>query len=169
MIAGPPSAGATAADVFLSVRTKRAGAVKGEAKAAGHETEIAVDGFHFGLRASTAVGSTQATARRQYEQLRVVKRLDSATTSLLSALATNDEVKTATLSLRKAAGGQEDFFTITLENARVTSSSIDCDAHGNVVETIELAFTKIEVAYRAQQASGIAGASFTFDDELLPS
>lgn len=154
-----------AADVFLSVKTKRAGAVKGEAVAKGHDTHIVLDGFHFGVRASSAIGSGQATARRQYDSLRVVKRLDSATTSLLSALTTNDEVSEATLSLRKAAGGQEDFFTIKLGQARVVSSEIDCDEGGNAVERVELAFAKIEIAYRLQKGSGIAGATSVFNDE----
>jgi type VI secretion system secreted protein Hcp len=157
---------ATFADVFLFVKTKRAGAVKGEAVAKGHDTHIALDGFHFGVRASSAIGSGQATARRQYDSLRVFKRLDSATTSLLSALVTNDEVKEATLSLRKAAGGQDDFFTIKLEQARVVSCDIDCDERGNAIETIELAFAKIEVAYRVQTGLGIAGGTNTFSDEF---
>lgn len=164
----PAPLDAVAADVYLSVRAKRAGAVKGESKAASHVAEIVVAGFRFGLKSSSAIGSTQATARRQYDQLTVVKRLDSATTALMSALATNDEIKEAKLSLRKPGAGQDDFFTITLENARVTSLTVDCDERGNAVETVLLAFTKIEVAYRAQTPHGIAGATSTFDDEILP-
>jgi type VI secretion system secreted protein Hcp len=165
MIASPGDA--VAADVFLAVTTKRAGAVKGEGVAKGHQAEIGVTGFHFGVSASSAVGSGQATSRRQYETLTVVKRLDSATTPLLSALATNDEVRQAKLSLRKPGDGQDDFFTITVSNARVTSVAIDCDEGGNAVERVEIAFTKIDVAYRVQTALGIAGATSTFSDEFV--
>ena len=156
---------AKSADVYLSVKTKRAGVVKGEASNKGHETDITLDGFHFGVRAASAIGSGQATSRRQYDLLRVVKRLEAATTSLLAALATNDEVKEAILSLRKAAGGQDDFFTIKLEQARVVSSEIDCDDTGNAVERVEIAFAKIEVVYRTQKGTGIAGVANTFSDE----
>jgi type VI secretion system secreted protein Hcp len=159
-----PAAGA---DAYLSVRTKRAGELKGEVSAKGHEHSIEVHGFQFGVAASSAIGSGQATARRQYKYLIVVKRLDSSSTSLMSALATNDEVKELKLALRKPGIGQEDFFTITLTAARVVGVDLDFDAGGKAVERASFAFTKIDVEYRVQGADGILGAASTFTDELL--
>jgi type VI secretion system secreted protein Hcp len=155
------------ADAYLSVRTKRAGELKGEVSAKGHENSIEVHGFEFGVAASSAIGSGQATARRQYKHLVVMKRLDSSSTSLLSALATNDEVKELKLALRKPGDGQEDFFTITLAGARVVGVDLDFDAGGDAVERASFAFTKIDVEYRVQGANGILGAASTFTDELL--
>ena len=155
------------ADAYLSVRTKRAGELKGEVSAKGHENSIEVHGFEFGVAASSAIGSGQATARRQYKHLVVTKRLDSSSTSLMSALATNDEIKELKLSLRKPGLGQEDFFTITLSGARVVGLDIDFDAGGETVERASFAFTKIDVEYRVQGADGILGAASTFADELL--
>ena len=63
---------AAGADAYLSVRTKRAGKLKGEVSAKGHEHSIEVHGFQFGVAASSAIGSGQATARRQYKHLIVV-------------------------------------------------------------------------------------------------
>jgi len=159
-----PAAGA---DAYLSVRTKRAGELKGEVSAKGHENSIEVHGFEFGVAASSAIGSGQATARRQYKHLVVMKRLDSSSTSLLSALSTNDEVKELKLALRKPGDGQEDFFTITLAGARVVGVDLDFDAGGDAVERASFAFTKIDVEYRVQGANGILGAASTFTDELL--
>ena len=159
-----PAAGA---DAYLSVRTKRAGELKGEVSAKGHENAIEVHGFEFGVAASSAIGSGQATARRQYKHLVVMKRLDSSSTSLLSALSTNDEVKELKLALRKPGDGQEDFFTITLAGARVVGVDLDFDASGETVERASFAFTKIDVEYRVQGANGILGAASTFTDELL--
>ena len=158
---------ATGADAYLSVRTKRAGELKGEVSAKGHENSIEVHGFQFGVAASSAIGSGQATARRQYKHLVVLKRLDSSSTSLMSALATNDEVKELKLSLRKPGDGQEDFFTITLASARVVGVDLDFDESGEAVERASFAFTKIEVEYRVQGADGVLGAASTFTDELL--
>ena len=155
------------ADAYLSVRTKRAGELKGEVSAKGHENSIEVHGFEFGVAASSAIGSGQATARRQYKHLVVMKRLDSSSTSLLSALSTNDEVKELKLALRKPGDGQEDFFTITLAGARVVGVDLDFDAGGDAVERASFAFTKIDVEYRVQGANGILGAASTFTDELL--
>jgi type VI secretion system secreted protein Hcp len=161
----PPASGS---DAYLSVRTKRAGELKGEVSAKGHENAIEVHGFQFGVAASTAIGSGQATARRQYKHLVVVKRLDSSSTALMSALATNDEVKELKLALRKPGDRQEDFFTITLTEARVVGVELDYDAGGEAVERASFAFTKIDVEYRVQGADGVLGAASTFTDELLP-
>jgi type VI secretion system secreted protein Hcp len=167
MVTSAKHAPAAGADAYLSVRTKRAGELKGEVSAKGHENSIDVHGFEFGVAASSAIGSGQATARRQYKHLVVTKRLDSSSTSLMSALATNDEIKELKLSLRKPGLGQEDFFTITLSGARVVGLDIDFDASGETVERASFAFTKIDVEYRVQGADGILGAASTFADELL--
>jgi type VI secretion system secreted protein Hcp len=163
----PKQAPGAGADAYLSVRTKRAGELKGEVSAKGHENAIEVHGFQFGVAASSAIGSGQATARRQYKHLVVVKRLDSSSTSLMSALATNDEVKELKLALRKPGDSQEDFFTITLAGARVVGVDLDFDETGEAVERAAFAFTKIDVEYRVQGKDGILGAASTFADELL--
>ena len=159
-----PAAGA---DAYLTVRTKRAGELKGEASAKGFENAIEVHGFQFGVAASSAIGSGQATGRRQYKHLVVVKRLDSSSTSLLSALCTNDEIKELRLALRKHGGGSVDFFTITLAGARVVGVDLDFDAGGETVEHASFAFTQIDVEYRVQGVDGSLGATSTFSDELI--
>jgi type VI secretion system secreted protein Hcp len=161
------SRSAGGADIFLSVKTKRAGAIKGESIAVDHTDEIDVDSWTWGVAASSALGSTQATSRRSYSHLVVCKQVDCASTSLMSVLATNDEVKEAKLTMRKAGGGQSAFFTIALSSARVVAIDMDCDAQGQVVERVSFAFNKVQVDYVAQQGSGNRGASNSFTDELM--
>ncbi|MDN3920029.1 Hcp family type VI secretion system effector [Roseateles violae] len=163
--------GATAgagADIYLSIRTKRAGELKGEASAKGHQNAIAAHGFRFGVSAGSALGSGQATARRQYKQLVVSKRLDSSSTSLMSVLATNDEIKDLRLALRKPGGDQDDFFTLSLSGARVVGLDLDCNEHGETLEQVSFAFTRVEIEYRVQGSDGVLGAANRFSDELLP-
>jgi type VI secretion system secreted protein Hcp len=160
-----PGAGSSA-DIFLHVQTARAGKVKGEAASPGHVEEIELTGWQWGLSASSAIGSTQATGRRSYTALTVHKRIDAATTALMSALATNDAVKEARLTLRRAGGEQEDFFIVTLKDARITSVQHAGEADGGTRESVGIAFTRVEVEYRPQKASGGRGGSMTFTDEL---
>jgi type VI secretion system secreted protein Hcp len=155
------------ADVFLSVKSKRAGTMKGESTAPDHTDQIAVDSWSWGVAASSAVGSSQLTGRRSYKNLVVCKRIDCATTALMSVLTTNDEVKEAKLALRKSGEGQRDFFTITLGGARVTSIDLICDDGGNTVERVEFSFTKVQVDYEVQKGSGQRGSGFNFQDEIL--
>ncbi len=157
----------TGADVFLHVQTRRAGKIKGESIQRNHEEEIVVKGWTWGVSSSSALGSSQATGRRAYKALTVIKQIDAATTALMSALATNDEVKEARLTMRKAGGGQVDFFTVTLQKARITSVDHVTDAAGNTMETVTLQFNKVAVEYRPQQTGGGLGASMTFEDEII--
>lgn len=163
---GAASAGG-GGDVFLSVQTKRAGKVKGEASGS-REGEIEVTGWQWGMASGTAVDSTQASARRSYSALTVHKRIDSATTALMSALATNDEVKEAVLTMRRSGGDQQEYFIITLKSARISSLQHSSDAAGETRETVTIAFAKVQVEYRPQQASGLRAGSQVFNDELLP-
>lgn len=153
-------------DIFLHVQTRRAGKVKGEANTAGHEDDIIVRTWSWGVSAPTAVGSSQATARRAYKNLSIVKSLDAATTALFSALATNDEVREARLTMRKAGEGQQDYFILTLKSARITAIDLDTDASGGTSERLTFSFSKVEVEYRPQQSSGQRGGSSIFTDEI---
>ncbi|MBZ8141141.1 hypothetical protein CLD22_14660 [Rubrivivax gelatinosus] len=161
-----PALPGSAADAFLHVQTRRAGKIKGEAVASGHADDIEVIGWQWGVSANSALGGKAATARRSYTALTVVKRVDAATAGLLSALAGNDDVKEARLTLRRAGGEQEDFFSIKLQDARIASLAHRGDSEGNTEETLTIAFTKVELSYQPQKASGQRGGACTFQDEL---
>jgi type VI secretion system secreted protein Hcp len=164
----PGPAAPAASDIFLHVQTRRAGKIKGEAATPQHKDDIVVSSWNWGLSASSAIGSGQATARRSYKRLVVFKAIDSASTALMSALSTNDEVKEAKLAMRKAGEEQVDYFRIVLGGARVTALDLTVDDQGTPVERVEFSFTKVEVEYRRQEHSGQGGASSSFVDELLP-
>lgn len=153
-------------DTYLHLQTKRAGKVKGECLTPGHEDDITVRAWSWGVAAPTAMGSVQATARRSYKNLTFLKATDTASTALLSALATNDEVKEARLTMRKAGEGQQDFFRMTLKNARITGVDLDSAEDGDVVERVTVAFTKVEIEYTPQQRTGQRGAGYVFTDEV---
>ena len=153
-------------DMFLHVQAKRAGKLKGEAHQPGFDGDILVQGWRWGLAQSSALGHTQALSRRSYSALTVIKSIDLATTGLMSALATNDEIKEAKLSMRKAGGEQEVYFVIKLESARISGVDHVALADGSTEETVQIVFNKVEVEYRTQKAAGIRGGSAMFSDEL---
>jgi type VI secretion system secreted protein Hcp len=163
---GHAGAGSGACDIYLHVQTKRAGKIKGEAKAKDHTDDIEVAGWHWGVTSPTALGTGQATARRSWTALTVTKQIDAATTPLMSALVTNDEVKEAKLTMRRAGGEQLDFFTITLRGARIGGVQHEVQADGNTLETVTIYFTQVEVEYVPQRTAGGRGGSTTFTDSL---
>jgi type VI secretion system secreted protein Hcp len=157
----------SASDIFLHLQAKRAGKIKGESVAPGHEDDIQVRSWRWGVSSAAAIGSVQATGRRSYTGLTVVKHIDAATTPLMSALATNDEIKEAKLTMRKAGEGQIDYFLITLKGARVSQLEHQVDATGEAMEVVTILFTKVEVEYRTQKSTGGRGGSTVFQDEIL--
>jgi type VI secretion system secreted protein Hcp len=160
-------AGDAASDIFLHVQTRRAGKIKGEGTTEGHADDIGVFNWGWGVSANTAIGSTERTARRVYKHLVVTKGIDSASTGLLSALVTNDEVKEATLAMRKAGGEALDYFRMTLSDARVVAVEIEVGSDGRPVERVEFAFTKIDIEYKQQESAGLGTGSFSFNDEVM--
>lgn len=163
------STGGGASDIYLHIQTRRAGKVKGESTMPGHVDDIIINSWQWGLSASSAIGSTQATGRRSYTALTVHKNIDQSTTALMSALATNDLVKEAKLTMRKTGDGSEDYFLLTLKDARITGVSHVTAADGGTCESVSIMFTKVEVEYRPQKTTGARGGSFTFTDELVES
>ncbi len=158
--------GAASADMYLDLTLKRAGKVKGESTSTGHANDIVVHGFSWGVGAAGDAVVGQGTGRRSYRQLVITKGLDSASTALMSAVASNDEVRAAKLCLRKAGGEQQDYFTLTLEKARVAAYDIESADDGTPVERITLSFQKVAIEYRVQGATGQIGGTHSFNDDL---
>jgi type VI secretion system secreted protein Hcp len=164
----PPPQSATAlpsADACLAVVGRKQGPLKGECELPGHEDEINVLAWRWGVSAPTAPGSARATGRRVYDHLEVDKLIDTSSTRLMNALATNEDLRSVALSLRKA-GAEEDFFTLTLERGRVTASRLGAGPDGSLFETVAFAFQKVQVDYHPQQRTGQRGAASSFSDEL---
>ncbi|NML16550.1 Hcp family type VI secretion system effector [Azohydromonas caseinilytica] len=154
-------------DMFLHVQAKRAGKIKGESTTAGHEGDIEVLAWDWGVSASAALGALGTAERRAYRHLVLRKHIDASSTGLLSALVSNDEVREAVLTLRKAGGEALDYFTMKLGNARVVAVDIEVDAQGLTLERVTLAFTRIDIEYQPQAASGQGSGTCVFSDEIL--
>ena len=156
-------------DMFLKLESKRSGAVKGESEDPSHPAEMVVQGFSWGMTSVVSTGFSGKETKPAQLELRVVKHVDSASTGLMSVMRTNDEIKKAVLTVRKAGGKQEDYFTITIQGGRITSLEVSSeDESPNLRETLSLTFNKIEVQYKSQSATGALKGASTFQDEVTP-
>ncbi|MFT3858198.1 MAG: type VI secretion system tube protein Hcp [Aquabacterium sp.] len=91
---------------ICSSRSKAPVRVRSRANASktGHVDEIAVLGWNWGMDVSAAsFGST--AARTTMQELVVRKRVDRASTALMSALRANEPLKKVILTARKVGGG----------------------------------------------------------------
>jgi len=157
-----------AGDMFLSVNGAKSGAIAGEAQDSSHKNEIEVLGWSWGMQGHRDLGGGgQATGRATIRELRILKRVDKASTALMSALRTNESIK-AKLTLRKTGKTQLEFFMIEIEDGRVNSIEIEAgDASGasTLVERVSLTFNKIAVTYVPQGGDGRSLGSTQFSDQ----
>jgi type VI secretion system secreted protein Hcp len=157
-----------AGDMFLMVKGAQHGLIKGESQDGQHNDEIDVMSWSCGMQAKPNLGSGTASGKATINDLRIVKRVDSASTALMLALRTNEPIQKAVLTLRKAGKGQLEYFKITIEQGRVTSLIIDTVETGgspDIVERVSFSFNKIEVEYVPQGKDGLKQGSMTFADQ----
>jgi type VI secretion system secreted protein Hcp len=158
-------------DVFLKVKGAKHGLIKGESQDGEHKDEIQVLSWSWGMEANPAVGGGGMSGKTTIRELRIVKRVDAASTALMGALRTNELIQTATLTSRKAGKGQHEYLKITIEQGRVTALEIQVDPGSGgteLLENLSLSFNKIEVVYTPQGEDGQPKGSMTFADQWNP-
>jgi type VI secretion system secreted protein Hcp len=157
-----------AGDMFLMVKGAKHGLIKGESQDGPHKGEIDVMSWSWGMQARPILGGGSASGKAIINDLKVVKRVDSASTPLMLALRTNEPIQKAVLTLRKAGTGKVEFLKITIENGRVTSLTVeggDATGGADVVEHVSFSFNKIEVEYVPQGKDGLPQGGMTFADQ----
>src|SRR5262245_39202790 len=150
--------------MFLMVKGARHGLIKGESQDDVHKGEIDVVSWSWGMQAKASLGGGTASGKSSINELKVLKRVDSASWALMQALRTNEPIQKAVLTLRKAGKTGLEFFKITIENGRVTALAIEGGDEGGagVFERVSFAFNKIEVEYTPQGKDGLLQGAMIF-------
>ena len=155
-------------DMFLSVKGTRSGAIKGESQDDVHKGEIDVLGWSWGMQAKPSLGGGTASGKPSIHDLEILKRVDCASTALMAALKTNEQIQKAVLTLRKAGSSQLEYLRIVIEQGRVTSLAIEAggrEGSPDLLERITFSFNKITVEYVPQGKDGLALGSTQFTDQ----
>jgi len=154
--------------MFLMVKGAKHGLIKGESQDDQHKGEIEVVSWSWGMQAKVSVGGGTASGKATVNDLRIEKRIDSASTALMQALRTNEPIQKAVLTLRKAGKSQLEYVKITIEQGRVTALTVeggDPSGGADVVERVSFSFNKIEVEYTPQNKDGLPQGGMTFADQ----
>ena len=154
-------------DMFLKVETARMGVIKGEASDLKHPGEINILSWSWAMSARTALGAAGPTGKATLDELRIVKKIDSASTALMASLRANELVKKATLTVRKAGSEPLEYVKITLQDARITHVGLDTE-NTEVVERVNFAFQRITVDYVPQGQEGAGRGGMSFEADLRP-
>ena len=155
-------------DMFLRIEGSRQGLVRGESLDQSHLGEIDVMSWSWGMD-SPGDAFGLPTGRTNMELLRVSKRVDSATTALMSALRNNEVIRKAVLTVRKAGDEALAYLTITVENARLVHQRVmgGEGADSSILsEEIALSFQKVTVEYVPQVRTGGGRGTHTFETTI---
>ena len=153
-------------DMFLKVESARQGVIKGESNDEKHKAEIDIVSWSWGMRAQTALAGAGGSSKATLDELRVVKKIDSASTALMSAMRTNDQIKKVTLTVRKAGGNPLEYVKITLQNSRITELAVETEGT-ELVERLGFAFEAINVEYTPQGSDGLARGGMFFEARTI--
>jgi len=164
------NAGGGAGDMFLMVKGAMHGVIKGESQDDTHKGEIDILSWSWGMAGKASLGGGAASGKATIHDLKVNKRVDSASTALMQALRTNEPISTAVLTVRKAGKGQLEYLKITIEQGRVMSLIVDTvEPQGGgvpeLVERVSFSFNKIQVEYVPQGKDGLPRGGMTFMDQ----
>jgi type VI secretion system secreted protein Hcp len=154
--------------MFLSVKGAKSGVIKGESQDTKHADEIDIVSWSWGMQGHSSLGGGAATGKASARELRVVKRIDSASTPLMAALRSNEMITKAILTMRKAGKTPLEYLKITIEQGRVTGVTIEAgdeDGTSQAFESVTFSFNKITVEYVPQGKDGQPRGSTMFTDE----
>jgi type VI secretion system secreted protein Hcp len=136
------------------------GSIQGESTSSTHPNTIEIDSFSF-VMTNTPVrtgSGPQKGGKVSISEVELTKAVDKATSQLCAAVSFGQLFKTATLTWSKSTGGKkpEDYMTITLTNALVTSVHLTSPgSRGIGVESVSLSFDSIAITYMVQGKDGL--------------
>src|SRR5262245_13705646 len=175
---GPPNTSSNGqGDMFLMVKGAKHGVSKGESQDTQHKDEIEVLSWAWGMQGKASLGGGVATGKAAMHDLKITKRVDSASTALMLALRTNEPITKAVLTLRKAGKSQLEYMKVTIEQGRVMSLTIDGGDRNSLgatsnggsapgeLERVTFSFNKISVEYVPQGKDGLPQGGMKFEDE----
>src|SRR5262245_32516883 len=87
--------------MFLAVKASKSGKINGESQDSKHKADSQRAGWSWGMQGKPSLGGGNTAGKATVRELRITKRVDKASTALMSALRTNELITEATLVLRK--------------------------------------------------------------------
>ncbi len=146
----------------------RIGTIKGESQDAKHKDEIEVLSWSWGVSQSGTLthGGGGGAGKASFHDFNFTHHVDKASPLLMKACATGEHIQEATITVRKAGKGQQEYLVIKMTDVLVTSVSTSISAEGDAAaEGVALAFAKVDLEYKPQKADGSldVGIHFKYD------
>jgi type VI secretion system secreted protein Hcp len=150
-----------ASDIFAKL-----GDIKGESLDSKHKDEIELLSWSWGVTNSKphATGGGASAGKATFHDFSFTHKIDKASPLLLKGCATGQHLKEATITRRKAGKGQQEYLVIKLNDVVITSVAEE-DSGSGQVESVTIAFAKVDLEYRPQKSDGSldVGIHFKYD------
>ena len=146
------------------------GDLEGESQLKGHEGEIQVESWQWGLTqaGTTHLGTGGGAGKVNVSDLTIVHAIDKATPAIINAVCVGAHFKEGTLTLRKAGTTPLDYLVVTLEDIIVTSySPSGTNGEEQTFASFSLNFARFELSYQPQDNKGAkAGGAVTVEYDI---
>jgi len=144
------------------------GDIKGEAPDDKHKGEIELLSWSWGVTQSgtMAHGGGGGEGKANFNDFNFTHHIDKASPVLMKACATGEHIKEATITVRKAGKGQQEFLIIKMNDIIITGVAPSGAGDGAATaEHVALQFAKVDLEYKPQKADGSldAGIHFKYD------
>jgi type VI secretion system secreted protein Hcp len=137
--------------------------IKGESKKDGHETEIDVTSWAFGMSQSGTwhTGGGGGGGIVNMQDITLTKLIDASSCDLMAYCSKGDHIPAGSLTVYKVGGANLDYYKIDLEKVIISSVQTAGTAGGdNVIETVSLNFAVVKIKYKEQADDGSSKAEY---------
>jgi len=152
-----------ASDIFAKI-----GDIKGESLDSKHKDEVEVLSWSWAVSQSGSMshGGGGGEGKASFSDFNFTHHIDKASPVLMKACATGEHVKEATITVRKAGKGQQEFLIIKMNDIIITNVSPSGTGDGSgTIENVAMQCAKVDLEYKPQKADGSldAGLHFKYD------
>ncbi|HEY1305493.1 MAG TPA: type VI secretion system tube protein Hcp [Vicinamibacterales bacterium] len=152
-----------ASDIFAKI-----GDIKGESFDDKHKGEIEILSWSWGITQSgtMAHGGGGGEGKANFNDFNFTHHVDKASPVLMKACATGEHIKEATITVRKAGKGQQEYLIIKMADVIVTGVAPSGAGEGAATaEHVAIQFAKVDLEYKPQKQDGSldAGVHFKYD------
>ena len=146
------------------------GTIKGESTDAKHKDEVELLSWSWGLSQTGEHlgGGGGGTGKANFSDFNFSHHIDKASPVLMSACATGEHIKEATITVRKAGKGQQEFLIFKMNDVIITSVRPSVKEGEATMEDVTMRSAKVDFEYKPQKADGSldAGVHFKYDIKL---
>jgi type VI secretion system secreted protein Hcp len=144
--------------------------IKGESHDSKHKDTIEIESFSWGATnaGSHGAGGGGGAGKVNFQDIHFTTHVNKASPALMLACATGQHIKKAVLYVRKQGTGQQDYYTVTLQDLLVSSFQSGGHSGGDAkpVDQFALNFATVKFEYKLQKPDGSLDSPVTGSYDL---